>query len=650
MNNIEFTNFHLGNFGKHESLESKLGHRVYVTGANMTGKSTVKRAIQYILGSKDENGKEITGIRPHDENGVDIDGLTTTAELTVSVDGTENTLKRVYFQKKDREGNFTGENSEDCYIGGIKKSTKKSYAEFVKTIVPNLVCMSANELLSKNTDGRRTLFEDTFSTHSNDDVIDMHPEFEELRGKLKSNTVSELRSSLKKERDGETKKGQHTDGLVDIREKVIHNIEFELARKKDIDVAELELMKNSLKEQIKANEEKQTNVDKQFAEYDNLSKGVLEMQIELSDMERKANEELIKQKRDLQAQIDEKNDYLLNISNGIQRNNREIVVYEQDIESKGKERKRLLDLYYKTEKEEFDENNNICPTCHRELPQEECKQILSDFDKKKKERLKKIQKDGSEVSEDVIKSIREKIIVLQKANEQEKSAKSSFEKEIADLEQQLSALPQSIDISTREDVKELKKQISDKEQAMKKANNGAEIKEQLKNEYEDLQTQISEVNSKLDIVRQNIEIDEKVEELRKQQRKLSQDITNIDRELDLLKQFERKKAELLEIDVNKNFDFITVRMFVIQANGELKDVCEILVDGESYDRNLNFSNRLLAEVDICRGFQKKFDVQLPVILDNCESVNDFRLPQIPNQMIIFKCTEEPQLTIKSLEW
>ena len=83
---------HLENFGKHsesiggKSLDIQLGQRTIIIGCNKTGKSTIKRAIQYIFDCKDENGKEIAGIRPHDENGIDIDGLTTGAEMTISVD------------------------------------------------------------------------------------------------------------------------------------------------------------------------------------------------------------------------------------------------------------------------------------------------------------------------------------------------------------------------------------------------------------------------------------------------------------------------------------------------------------------------------------------------------------------------------------
>ena len=135
MKKVEFSQIHLENFVRFtEPLEDKLGQRTLISGANGVGKSTVKRAIMYVLGTKDENGKGISGIRPHDENGVDIDGLTTVAELTVSVDGTENTLKRTCFQEKNRQGEYTGKDNLQYFVDNVKKTTKKAYEEFVSRI------------------------------------------------------------------------------------------------------------------------------------------------------------------------------------------------------------------------------------------------------------------------------------------------------------------------------------------------------------------------------------------------------------------------------------------------------------------------------------------------------------------------------------
>lgn len=638
MKKVEFLNIHLENFGRFtEPIQQKLGHRTVVSGQNGSGKSTLKRMIMYVLGAKDENGKEITGIRPHDENGVDIDGLTTVAEISVSVDGQENTLKRTCFQEKNRQGEYTGKDNLQYFVDDVRKGTKKAYDEFVGGFLPSMACISAQEFLMKDTTGRREMLS-VFSEHDTDGAIDENPEFEPLRAKVKANSVTDLKKAC---RDKNKKKTKERDGYparIDEIEK----------QKVDIDVAELELLKNSLNEQIAANKKKQADVSKQFEEIDRQTDGIIELKCELSDLERKANEELFKQKGDLQSQIDEKNGYLLNIGEGIQRNNREIYRYEQNIENREKERQRLLDLYYKTQSEEFDENTAVCPTCHRELLQEERERLLSTFEQSKTERIAKIEKDGLEVKKD-IENAKAMIQKLQERNKDNLANKEKLEKEVADIEKRLSELPDSIDISDREDVKAIKQQIVEKEAATQKSNSAGEIRQDLILESVDLNNHLNEVERQLSLAQKNIEIDERVEELRKAQMQLSQEIADIERELDLLKRFERKKAELLESDVNKHFELVKFKMFREMQNRELADICSPYVNGTSYDGNLNTSDKLLAEVDICTAFQKHYDVQLPILLDNAESVDDDRIPNVENQLIIFKRADNKELRIEVVE-
>lgn len=642
---------HLENFGKHseaiggELLDIQLGQRTIISGCNKTGKSTIKRSVQYIFGCKDENGKEITGIRPHDENGIGIDGLTTIAEMTVSVDGTENTLKKTCFQKKNRQGEYTGEDNTQYFIDGVRKNTRKSYDEFVQTILPDPVCMSAQEFFKQDTTGRRKLIETTFSNRTTDEIIDQNPEFEKLRGKLRANSVSDLKSACNEKINGKGRGANHVDELNDKLTKLIHQIEFELSKKVDIDVAELEAQKKSLNEQIAENKAKQEDISKEFEEQQKASDGILELKFELNDLQRKANEELVKQKKELQSKIDEKNEYLMNISNGIQRNNREIYGYEQDIESGEKERKRLLEQWNAVNAETFDENAAICPTCHRELPSGERERLLITFEKSKDERIAAINKKGLEVKAD-IENAQAMIPKLQECNKDNIANKEKLEKEVSDLEKQLSELPESIDISDRPEVQEIQKQIAEKEAAMNKGNSAEEIRQRLKDELDSLQSQIYEIQKQLDKAEENNRIDKVVEELNAKQRNVSQEIANAEREIDLLKQFDRKKAELLESDVNSNFEYIKVKMTEPQINGDLKDVCQIMVDGESYDRNLNHGARILAEIDICRAFQKAKGVCLPIIVDDCESLDDWRVPNIENQLIIIKRTDDVELKIE----
>lgn len=642
MKTVKFTHFHAENFGKfQEPIQHELGNRVLISGANGVGKSTIKRMIMYVLGTKDENGKEISGIRPHDENGVDIDGLTTVAELTVSVDGAENTLKRICFQEKNRQGEYTGKDNLQYFVDDVKKGTKKAYDEYIQAVIPNPICISAYELLSKDTDTRRKLLEDTFGTHSNDDVIDMHPEYEELRGKLRANTPRDLKSALRKKRDGYKEGGKKVPGLIDEREKVIHQIEFEQSQKVDIDLAELELLKNSLNEQIAENKEKQASVDRQFEEYDKQSKDILDLQFALSDLERKANEENNHKKAELDDKITDIQISIKRASNNalICQNNIETEAANKEFYQRGIEEER--GKYKNASSTEFNSDELICPMCKREYGEDKQKELKENFQKTKDEMIAKITESGNRFKKE-IEDCEKKIEIYEKSRKQWEDTVAKLRESLKPLTEELSALPQSIDISDREDVKQLKQQIADKEQAMQKGNSASEIREKLNVESVELQRKKVEIELQFIKAAESNKIDERVEQLRKEQMKISQEIADVDRELALLKDFERQKAQILEQDVNSHFSIIKWRMFKELQNGELGDICSPFVNGTSYDGNLNFSSKLLAEVDICTAFQRIYDVQTPILLDNCESISSNRLPDIPNQLIMFRVPYIPE--------
>lgn len=641
---------HLENFGKHSEaiggkpLDIQLGKRTIISGCNKTGKSTIKRSIQYIFGCKDENGKEITGIRPHDENGIDIDGLTTVSEMTVLVDGTENTLKKTYFQKKNRQGEYTGEDNTQYFIDGVRKNTRKSYDEFVQTILPDPVCMSAQEFFKQDTAGRRNLLESTFFSRTIDEIIDQNPEFEELRGKLRANSVPDLKSACNEKINGKGRGANHVDGLNDKLTKLNHQIEFELSKKVDVDVSGLEEQKKAIDEKISKLEERREDISKEFEEQQKASDGIFELKFELNDLQRKANEENNKKRNDIENFIFVDETSKRNLERKI-KELEETINFGERVINGDNSLKECQKEYTEAKNREFDENSLICSYCGQEYPTEKKEQLRAKFQNDKEEELKRITEKGNAVSERRKRAKEE----LEKHKGELKKLKDELdgiERLILDRKKQLSELPESIDISGRPEVQEIKRQIAEKEAAMNNGNSAEEIRQRLKGELDSLQSQIYEIQKQLDKAEENNCIDKVVEELKTKQRNTSQEIANAERELDLLKQFNRKKAELLESDVNSNFEYIKVKMTEPQVNGDLKDVCQITVDGESYDRNLNHGARILAEIDICRAFQKANNVCLPIIVDDCESLDDWRVPDVENQLIIIKRSDDKELKIE----
>ena len=59
----------------------------------------------------------------------------------------------------------------------------------------------------------------------------------------------------------------------------------------------------------------------------------------------------------------------------------------------------------------------------------------------------------------------------------------------------------------------------------------------------------------------NKRIDDSIADLEAKRTDLNQEIADWERKLDLLKEFTRKKNELLQTDVNKHLNFATAKLF-----------------------------------------------------------------------------------------
>ena len=624
MKKVTINRLQLKNFCKLQSRDDRFGHRTYIKGANKLGKSTIKKAIQYIFGVRDENGKEITGIRPHDENGVDMDDLQTVVDMAVTVDGEETEWKKIYHQNLNKKGEFTG-NSADCYIDDIPKRTK-DYEEYMSQILPNETCINAMTFLNLDTSKRRKMLEDAFSEHTVDSIIDEHPEFEPLRKPLQNATTAELKTKYNRELRGDR---THSGLEKDLDSKNVE-IQTVMDMRHDIDTAELELQKKSIEDSIAENKARQGDLQKQYSEYQTLADEAMKLRFRLSDMQKEANESLIQKKRAKQDEIDDCAMQLMTAKADIAKNERDINTLLSSIKESEAVRQKLADEWKKIKAEEFDESSLECPTCHRILPDEQVEKIKSDFADSKKRRMNNIEENGSETKKN-IDQMKAEVTALEERQKELLSNKEAIQSKMNNLEAEYKNFPSLIDISGTADYKLVINEISAKEKEMADCDNAQAQRNNLQSEYEELISKLEKTKSELEY---NVNLDAKLEKLESEREEIKKNIGDVSAKLDLVKRFENLKATILESDVNKHFEYVQFRMFEKQVNGDLKDICSPVVDGESYDRNMNHGSKMLTEIDICLAFQKKYDVCLPIIIDDFESLDPWRVPNIENQIIM----------------
>lgn len=578
---------------------------------NGVGKSTIATAYLWCLFNCDYELKDNPVVR-REVGGKSVDDMDTSVELVLDVDGKEITMKKVQKRTYSKDGSSYKDDNK-YFVNDVPKTLKDFNAYLDVDMNVFKMCSNINAFLNQKPAEMREYLFSLVENVTDLDIARSKAELAELMPLLEKYTTEELSAMNKATKAKITKDLPILDGQIKEKER-------DIQIKQDTDVSDLELLRNSLKEQIADCVAKQTDNDKLLAEYDKASADILDLKFKQGDLSRKANEENIKARRVIEDKISEKKDYLFNIADTIQKNNSEIYGYQNDIESGTRERNRLADVWNKIKEEKFDENTAVCPTCHRELPTEEIESLRSLFEKTKADRLAKVEKDGLEVKAD-IDNARDMIPKLEKCNKDNIANQNKLEKEVADLEKQLSELPQEIDVSATEEYKALEQKIAEKEQAMHKANDISSIKVELKAQENDLRQQLSECERK--IAESNTEKDEqRLEELRAEQRTQEQNKTNAEKILDLLDELDKAKNETLSDSINSHFSLVKWKLFELNKSGGYKSVCIPTVNGKSILTTMsNKGNRILGRVDICNSIQKISGMSVPIILDDSESLD-----------------------------
>lgn len=337
-------------------------------------------------------------------------------------------------------------------------------------------------------------------------------------------------------------------------------------------------------------------------------------------MSRKANEDNVKARRNLESQISNLN-YVIDDGKKSVRNEEEIVGFNKE---KIEDHQRTLDISreeWKAEKERaFDENNLICPYCKQEYPEDKKEQLRADFKVHKEAELNRITDKGNAAK----KMLDEAKGLLVEAEQELADRKQKLEKhlvDLADLKKQLSELPQEIDVSATEEYKALEQQIAEKEQAMHKANDISTVKAELKAQETVLRQQLAECESQ--IAKSDTAADEqRLEELKQTRTDSEQNKTNAEKILDLLDELDKAKNEALTEAVNSHFGLAKWQLFEYAKNGNYKSCCIPTVDGKSILTTMsNKGNRILGRVDICNSIQKISGISVPIILDDSESLS-----------------------------
>ena len=618
-----------------------------IFGQNGSGKSTITTAFYWLFSDKSVELVSNPPIRPNN-----MEECVPRVEIVLDIDGREVILAKFQKQKveEDKEkGTRTVSLTNSYEINAVEKS-KRDFGlyladlgigldKFLMLSHPDVFTAGMNEKKSKE-EMRKTLF-DLTKSYTDIEIADMLPDVLETRQLMNNYTLEEIKamqnSTLRK-----ISENYGTDGEI-LRAEIKAKEELKV----NIDVAELELGRNVLKEMILENQAKQEDVLKQYEEYQNISADIICLKMKLNEIQRLANSDLEKQKNELNRELAELMNKSRDLDFNISQYERQISDNKKELANRNVEIQKLRDDLKVAKEREFDETSLICPYCKQEYSAEKKGQIKADFEDNKLAECTSITEKGTQLRNYIDHISNKNSEFLIKKTDDEKKRKV-LENDIKELQSKINSLPSSIDASGREDYKVVFEELNEKEQIYSNGFDADQTKLTLKAEEKDLQDQLLETERKITSAERNVEIDEQILELLEKQKQYEQEKANAEKILEQIKSISRKKNELLVDGVNSHFELVEWKLFDFQKNGDYKEVCIPTIDGKRFGESTNTGREVLAKLDIVKGLQKFYGQSYPVFLDGAECLSEETRKRISMdcQMIYLNVSEDAELRIE----
>lgn len=606
---------------------------------NGEGKSTIGSCITWVLFNCDIDLKDNPVVR-REVDGVSVDDMDTYGELTFDVGGKEITMKKVQKRTYSKDGSSYKDDNK-YFINDVPKTLKgfNAYLDIDMSVFK--MCSNINAFLNQKPAEMREYLFSLVENVTDLDIARSKAELAELAPLLEKYTTEELTAMNKATKTKITKDLPILDGQIKEKER-------DIQIKQGINTSDLELQKNSIKEQIADCIAKQTDNDKLLAEYDKASADILDLKFKQSDMVRKANEDNIKVRREAEIRIENLNDVIENCKKDI-KTVEKVIAFNNGMVTGLQAKLEAIRVEWSTEKQrEFDENSLICPYCRQEYSEDKKEELRVDFKTHKEAELNRITDKGNATKEE-LDITKDKLAEDVKKSTEYREHLDTYSHDMFILEKQLSELPQEIDVTATEEYKALEQQIAEKEEAMHKANDISAVKVELKAQENDLRQQLSECEQK--IAESNTEKDEqRLEELRAEQRTQEQNKANAEKILDLLNELDKAKNETLSDSINSHFSLVKWKLFELNKSGGYKSVCIPTVNGKSILTTMsNKGNRILGRVDICNSIQKISGMSVPIILDDSESLDSTNQKKVADmvdsQLIMLIVNDSEKLEI-----
>lgn len=654
MKKVSLKKISVQNF-RSKSFEFSFGEKNVLSGRNRCGKSTVKNAFLWLLTGYD------------DEDRANFNLFDTTVEYThetavpaevsaiLAIDGLEYELKRsarMGWTRPRGKEEFERKNSDDYSfsIDGIGRTA----TEFKKWVEENLAPIDMVKCML-NTQHFLYLIEDwkvqrKYLANIAGEISDSDytGDYTELFDQFKKYTAEELRERLKtlllplkKALGTENTKGEKT-------------VELEVLQKNLVDlksITDAEIALQTLKEE---RDKEQSEIRDMQAPVTDIAKKREEVYKAMETLERSMreakavyNKEQAEKRSGMEMEIvnaDTKNAAIARENAMLKR------LYEQKQQSIISNKSRLEQMEARLQELRIENiaiksrefSDNTCAYCGAPLSEEKIAENKAKFEAQKERDRENNKNEGLQLKQS-IETLKADIDLAQK--DLDAGLQQHTYVNVDDVREKLQkAIMATVPFEDTEECHNLQKAIEDTRKTMPElptidtTAQDARIKE-LNNTIDEVNRIVGQRNLYAKQVQQ-------IDAVKAEMKAMAQERASLEKIEQQLVAYEQEKADIVGRRVNNFFDKCRVSMFSVKKDGSLAPNCVITMDGRRA-ATLNKEGTITAGVDVSNAFCKFYGLNLPLFVDDYESVSADRDIVSDRQIIALK-VDNSDLTLTKL--
>ncbi|MDM8174759.1 AAA family ATPase [Olivibacter sp. 47] len=638
-----------------------------IYGANATGKTTVFDAFTFLLFGKDSSDKKDFNIKPLDQQGIAAQRQENEVSGVIEVDGQQITVRHVHKEKwvkkrGEEEHEFTG--NEHIYFWNEVPVNAGEYQNKVNEVLKEHVFkLITNPLYfpSLKWQDQRSVLQDIAGEITDEDIASTDKKFAAMIDQLSGKSLKEFKTMISAQKKNIKQQLVEIPGRIDEAERSKPEpVDVESVNKK-LESLEIEYsnLEKAILDKNEANELENAEVRKiqqriHSLKLDNQSiearirqehqKEIIDSKSALVDASAKVDK-LQSSLRVQQSQLDQLNK---SHADHIERINRDIADIESRMDS-------LRVLFTATNAKEVQINDDdfVCYGCGRpyedhDIEARKAKQIEL-FNQNKINELNSINERGLSLKSDLAKRQQE----ISDAESQANSLRTTLEATIETISRDLSSAKEELEVIKNNGsvhVLSVEERLLDEHQYQDNAKEISDLTTSLENrpqtDFGDLRVKKSTIGAEIDSLRRKLNVSElidkaekRIEELKDQEKTLSQELADLEKQEFTIERFEKAKSDELESRVNGMFKYAKFRLFNRLINGGEEPTCVVTYEGVPFP-DLNNAAKVQVGIDIINTLSAYYGVTAPVFLDNRESVS--KIPDTAAQVINLIVSPEDQ--------